>query len=160
MENNTQPFILIFGSSADPFHEGHAELVTNAARALVQRGIPVAEVIIIPVYRHHNTQDEAKRSLPLTYESRYKLCQIAAEQIAQELSGLVEYVTVSRLEEELVRESHRPNFTVETLAALRERLDPGLRMALRLGYGLALPAAIRPSSIGTSGSSSSSLPHW
>ncbi len=80
--------------------------------------------LLAPVYRHHNTQDQAKRSLPLTYEQRYALCQIAADQIAQDLAGIVPKVTVSRLEEELARESHRPNFTVETLAALRERLDP------------------------------------
>jgi nicotinate (nicotinamide) nucleotide adenylyltransferase len=133
MENSKAPLVLVFGSSADPFHQGHAELVTNAARALVQRGYPVAEVIIMPVYRHHNTQDEAKRSLPLTYEYRYALCQIAAEQIAQDLAGMVPKITVSRLEDELVRESHRPNFTVETLAALRERLDPSQQMALLLG---------------------------
>ncbi|HAE85726.1 MAG TPA: hypothetical protein DCG78_04365, partial [Anaerolineaceae bacterium] len=133
MENSKAPLVLIFGSSADPIHQGHVELITYAARALVQRGYTVAEVIIMPVYRHHNTQDESKSSLPLTYEKRYALCQLAAEEIAQALNGMVAKVTVSRLEEELVRESHRPNFTVETLAALRERLDPAQQMALLLG---------------------------
>jgi len=135
MENSPQPFVLVFGSSADPFHQGHVELVTNATRALLQRGIPVTNVMIIPVYRHHNTQDEAKRSLPLTYESRYKLCQLAAEEIAQDLAGLGPRVTVSRLEEELVRDGHRPNFTIETLNCLAPTLRSSATHRLAAGHG-------------------------
>ena len=128
-----QPLLLVFGSSADPFHKGHSALITSAARALDRRGWQVREVMILPVYRHHNTRDAVKRSLPLTYEHRFELCQLAAGDIARDLSGIVEGVSVSRLEEEIARESHRPNLSAETFARLREQTDPALRLAFLLG---------------------------
>ena len=128
-----QPLLLVFGSSADPFHRGHSALITSAARALDRRGWQVSEVMIMPVYRHHNTRDAVKRSLPLTYEHRFELCQLAAGDIARELAGIVECVSVSRLEEEIARGSHRPNLSAETFARLREQSDPALRLAFLLG---------------------------
>jgi len=128
-----QPLLLVFGSSADPFHRGHSALIVSAARALDRRGWRVSEVMILPVYRHHNTRDAVKRSLPFTYEQRFDLCQLAAGEIARELAGIVEGVSVSRLEEELARESHRPNLSAETFARLREQTDPALRLAFLLG---------------------------
>jgi len=131
--SNVQPFLLVFGSSADPFHKGHSALITAAVRALSGRGWPVREVMIMPVYRHHNTLDAVKRSLPFTYEHRFELCQLAAGDIARDLAGTVERVSVSRLEEEIARESHRPNLSAETFTRLREECDLKLRLAFLLG---------------------------
>ena len=131
--STNQPLLLVFGSSADPIHQGHSALITSAARALSRRGWQVREVMIMPVYRHHNTQDAVKRSLPFTYEQRFELCQLAASGIARELAGTVERVSVSRLEEEIARDSHRPNLSVETFARLREQTEPTICLAFLLG---------------------------
>ena len=131
--STNQPLLLVFGSSADPIHQGHSALITSAARALSRRGWQVREVMIMPVYRHHNTQDVVKRSLPFTYEQRFELCQLAASGIARELAGTVEHVSVSRLEEEIARGSHRPNLSVETFARLREQTEPAICLAFLLG---------------------------
>ena len=131
--STNQPLLLVFGSSADPIHQGHSALITSAARALSRRGWQVREVMIMPVYRHHNTQDAVKRSLPFTYEQRFELCQLAASGIARELAGTVERVSVSRLEEEIARGSHRPNLSVETFARLREQTEPAVCLAFLLG---------------------------
>ena len=131
--STNQPLLLVFGSSADPIHQGHSALITSAARALSRRGWQVREVMVMPVYRHHNTQDAVKRSLPFTYEQRFELCQLAASGIARELAGTVERVSVSRLEEEIARGSHRPNLSAETFARLREQTEPAVCLAFLLG---------------------------
>jgi len=70
MKLDKRPILLVFGTSADPIHAGHVRLVTGAVRALQARGEQVAEVMLMPVFRHHNLQDMVKRSLPLTFEHR------------------------------------------------------------------------------------------
>ncbi len=54
MKSDKRPLLLVFGTSADPIHAGHVRLVTGAVRALQARGEQVAEVMIMPVFRHHN----------------------------------------------------------------------------------------------------------
>ncbi|MCK9246057.1 MAG: nicotinamide-nucleotide amidohydrolase family protein [Anaerolineaceae bacterium] len=124
---------LVFGTSADPLHQGHVELVVDAVRALTARSWKVAEVILMPVFRHHNIQEGVKRSLTLTFEHRYTICQLAADEIRQKLNGMVEKVSVSDLERELVWQSNRPNFTAETMEAMRKRTDPNLELAFLIG---------------------------
>jgi len=63
MKLDKRPILLVFGTSADPIHTGHVHLVTGAVRALQARGEQVAEVMLMPVFRHHNLQDMVKRSL-------------------------------------------------------------------------------------------------
>ncbi|MFZ3151058.1 MAG: nicotinamide-nucleotide amidohydrolase family protein [Anaerolineaceae bacterium] len=128
-----QPLLLVFGTSADPFHQGHANLIVAAARALLRKEYQISQVMIMPVYRHHNTRDAIKRSLPFTYESRFAICQLAADEIGAELAGSVERVSVSRLEEKLVKDNHRPNLTAETFASLREQVDAGIELAFLMG---------------------------
>lgn len=125
--------LLIFGTSADPLHEGHVELIVDAVRALQTRGFSVAEVVLMPVYRHHNIRDGVKRSLSLTYKHRFAICQLAAEELARKLEGEVAGVSVSDLERELVRQSNRPNFTAETMQALRARTSQNLELAFLIG---------------------------
>ena len=124
---------LIFGTSADPLHQGHVELVIDAVKALTARGLKVAEVILMPVFRHHNIREGVKRSLTLTFEHRYTICQLAADEIRQALGDIVEKVSVSDLERELVWQSNRPNFTAETIEAMRKRTGPKIELAFLIG---------------------------
>lgn len=133
MKTDKKPILLVFGTSADPIHAGHVRLVTGAVRALQAQGEEVAEVMLMPVFRHHNLQDAAKRSLPLTFEHRYDLSQMAADEIKRELGQQGLKVNVSRLEETLAQNSNRPNFTAETLASLRQLTDPALKIAFLIG---------------------------
>jgi len=128
-----KPLLLVFGTSADPFHQGHADLICDATRALEAQGVDVREITLMPVFRHHNIQDNIKKSLPLTYPDRLAMSQIGAEQISGELGDLVEAVTVSTLEEELALSNSRPNFTAETMQALRARTDAGMDLAFLIG---------------------------
>ncbi len=133
MKLDKRPILLVFGTSADPFHAGHVSLVVGAVRALQVRGEQVAEVMLMPVFRHHNLQDMVKRSLPLTFEHRFDLSQLAADEIFRELGQPDLKVSVSCLEESLVQSSNRPNFTAETLTSLRQQVDPGLKIAFLIG---------------------------
>jgi nicotinamide-nucleotide amidase len=128
-----KPLVLVFGTSADPFHQGHTDLICDSVKALVKHGIQVKEVVLVPVFRHHNIQDNVKKSLPLTYEERYAMCQIAARQISNELGNLLKEVRVSRIEEQLTRENNRPNFSAETMQALRLETDSSLDLGFLLG---------------------------
>ena len=124
---------LVFGTSADPIHQGHVELLINATKALIARGFQVTEIVLLPVYRHHSVQDSVKRSLPLSYEFRFDLCQLAANEIEKALKGSVDKVSVSDLEKELVWQSSRPNFTTETMQAMREKTEEETELAFLVG---------------------------
>ena len=100
---------LVFGTSADPLHEGHVELIVDAVHALSARGFNVAEVVIMPVFRHHNIREDVKQSLSLTYDYRFAICQLAAIEISAFLAGTVKKVSVSSLEKDLVWQTNRPN---------------------------------------------------
>jgi nicotinamide-nucleotide amidase len=125
--------MLVFGTSADPLHEGHVELIVDAVHALSARGFELAEVVLMPVFRHHNIREGVKRSLTLTFDHRFAICQLAAIEIAKDLEGIVDKVSVSDLERELVWQSNRPNFTAETLEALQERTDAQVELAFLVG---------------------------
>ena len=133
MKSDKRPILLVFGTSADPVHRGHIHLVAGAVRALQSRGEHVAEVLLMPVFRHHNLQDTVKRSLPLTFEHRFDFCQLAADEILRELEQPNLKISVSRLEEDLAKQSNRPNFTSETLTALRQQIDPRMKLAFLIG---------------------------
>lgn len=133
MIKDNRPILLVFGTSADPIHQGHIRLLTGAVRALQARGEHVSEVMLMPVFRHHNLQDAVKRSLPLTFAHRLDFCKLAANDILRELAQPQLKVSVSRLEENLAQKSNRPNFTSETLGALRQQVDPNLKIAFLIG---------------------------
>ena len=122
--------ILIFGTSADPIHQGHVQLMADAVQALQKRDIRVRELQLMPVYRHHNIRDGVKRSLPLTFEHRFDLSELAARQLRLQLDCPV---TVSDLERSLVWCNNRPNFTAETMTALRQQYDPSLNLGFLIG---------------------------
>lgn len=124
---------VVFGTSANPIHEGHVELLVDAANALTARGYQIAEIVLMPVYRHHSVTDSVKRSLPLSYDDRFALCQLAAIEIEDKLKGMVERISVSNLEKELVWQSSRPNFTAETMKTMRNQTEAGTELAFLVG---------------------------
>ena len=124
---------VVFGTSADPIHEGHVELLVDAAQALTARGYHIAEIVLMPVYRHHSVTGSVKRSLPLSYEFRFDLCRLAATEIENELIGSVDKVSVSDLEKELVWQNSRPNFTAETMETMRKQTEAGTELAFLIG---------------------------
>ena len=129
----TKKIKLIFGTSADPIHEGHVELLVDAAQALIARGYQIEEIVLMPVYRHHSVKDSVKRSLPLSYDARFALCQLAAIEIEDKLKGFIEKVSVSDLEKELVWQNSRPNFTAETMETMRNQTEAGTKLAFLIG---------------------------
>lgn len=128
-----KPFLLVFGTSADPFHEGHKALILESVKALSTIGQQVDKVLIMPVFRHNNLKDDIKQFLPLSFEDRLAICQLAASDIEDALKEYKVSVQVSRLEEQLALESHKANFTSETMQALRETTDESLELAFLIG---------------------------
>lgn len=126
-------FCLVFGTSADPIHAGHIELVVDAVQGLERRGHQVVEVVILPVYRRHNISDEVKTSMQESYEDRLALCEIAAWQISQALHKPADWVEVSRLEEALALDSNQPNYTAESMAVMRAELEPQITLSFLVG---------------------------
>lgn len=122
--------LLIFGTSADPIHTGHVQLITDAVRALEKRDIRVREIMMMPVFRHHNIRDAIKRSLPLTFQHRFEICELAAAELCEKLSC---QVNVSSFERHLVETKNRPNFTAETMEALRAITDPDISLGFLIG---------------------------
>ncbi len=133
VEPTQEALTLVFGTSADPIHQGHTNLILSAVQSLQKKGFHIAQILILPVYRYHNIRDAVKRALPLTYESRYEICQLAAAEIANKLGWSKERVSVSRLEETLVRGAHRPNLSAETFEVLSKTLGPNKHLAFLLG---------------------------
>lgn len=122
--------LLVFGTSADPIHSGHVQLIADAVAALARRDIKVREVLIMPVFRHHNIHDAIKRSLPLTFQHRFEICELTAAELNEKLSCKV---SVSDLERQLVEGKNRSNFTAETMEALRTVTDPDLSIGFLIG---------------------------
>ncbi len=118
-----EAYQLVFGLSADPIHVGHVEMVTQSTRALVRRGYRIAEILLVPVYRRNPT-GISKERIPETYGHRLAMCTLAATEIAERLGPHVGLVRASEVEGELARERSSPNYTAETLAVLKARLDP------------------------------------
>jgi nicotinic acid mononucleotide adenylyltransferase len=122
-------FRLVFGLSADPVHAGHVEMVIQSVQRLTARGFRIADVLIVPVYRRSPVGAE-KDGLPGTFQHRYRMCRLAAAEIACRLlpsaatSGRGPCVRASAVEAELARHRRHPNYTAETLTVLKIRSRP------------------------------------
>lgn len=116
----TDASTLILGLSADPIHPGHIEMVVQSYRGLCDRGYDVARILLVPVYRR-NPVGPKKLHLPFTYHHRYMMCGLAAQEIAQQLGLDIDRVVVSDVEAQLAADRERPNYTAETLTALKLR---------------------------------------
>jgi nicotinic acid mononucleotide adenylyltransferase len=121
-------FTLFYGLSADPVHQGHIDLVTAAVTELRRRGYDISLVLLVPVYRRNPVGEQAKNSLPETYEDRIQLAELAAGLIGQRLAGtgtLNCVVKVSQAARELAERSGGPNYDLETLRYIAENEVPG-----------------------------------
>jgi nicotinic acid mononucleotide adenylyltransferase len=119
-------FTLFYGLSADPVHQGHIDLVTAAVTELDDRGYEVSLVLLVPVYRRNPVGEQPKHGLPETYEDRVQMAGLAAGVIGERLAGtLTCAVEVSRAARELAARSGGPNYDLETLRYVRDRLEPG-----------------------------------
>jgi nicotinate (nicotinamide) nucleotide adenylyltransferase len=116
---------LVFGLSADPVHVGHVEMVTESARSLVERGYRLDQILLVPVYRR-NPVGANKAGLPESYHHRFVMCGLASGDIARRLGLSPAMVRPSDIEASLARHHTRPNYTAETLLALRLRSGPGV----------------------------------
>ncbi len=116
-------YCLVFGLSADPVHAGHIEIASQSADRLIERGYSLAEALLVPVYRR-NPVGARKGRLPETYPHRYEMCRLAAQEVAARLRRDSVKVRASPIEAELARDNDRPNYTAETLTALRAGSPP------------------------------------
>jgi len=128
--------VVVHGTSADPPHTGHREIVVNGVTFLESQNFAVLEVIILPVFRHPAARIKGKHDLPITFAHRFAMCTIDATTIEQSLRGKVDSVVVSRLEEELGRIHTQPNYTAETLAYLRNEIAPEIDLVYLIGEDL------------------------
>lgn len=126
---------LVFGLSADPVHAGHIEIVAQSTGRLIERGYNLAEVLLVPVYRR-NPVGARKGRLPETYPHRYEMCRLAAQETAARLRRDTVKVLVSSIEAELARDNDRPNYTAETLTALRDGSPPDAGLILLISSEL------------------------
>lgn len=126
---------LVFGLSANPAHSAHVLLVCEAVQALAARGFEVARVLVVPVYRR-NPVGSDKAGLVKTYEHRVRLCELAAEEMQACLTGTETVVEVSRIAKWLSEASGEPNYTAETLAALREAAPPDAELMFLMSSDL------------------------
>lgn len=113
---DNEPYVIIYGLSANPVHQGHIDLLTGALSNLLALNFHIKEVLIIPVYRR-NPVGSRKDYLPGTYEKRVRMCELASKEVSALFTKIP--VNVSRVEEQLATKSHLPNYTSETLAYLK-----------------------------------------
>lgn len=114
-------FTLFYGLSADPVHQGHVDLVTAAVTELSDRGYAIPLVLLVPVYRRNPVGEQAKNSLPETYQDRVQMSELAAGLIGRRLAGLGCTVKVSLAARDLAGRSGGPNYDLETLRYIRDQ---------------------------------------
>ena len=129
------PLYLIYGLSANPVHQGHVDLMTQAFAALRRLGKTIQQAIFVPVYRR-NPVGARKSGLPETYEHRFAMCQLAAGMVAERLVVPADSVAVSRVEARLAQDRETPNYTAETLGALQRVLEGRFELAFLISSEL------------------------
>lgn len=130
---NSPAYILVFGLSADPVHQGHIQLALSAAQGMLTQGYAVTRIVFVPVYRRSPVGGD-KDWLPVTFEHRYRMCELAAQDMRDPLPGI--HVEASRVEADLVQHNDKPNLTAETLQALKRDLPENQRLAFLISSEL------------------------
>lgn len=128
-------YTLVYGLAADPIHQGHVNLVSDAIRALSTRGYNIVRTLIIPVYRRNPVGDKASivDRLTDTYDHRFAMCELVTKEIAQKLGGHGGSVEANRVEEKLGKSKDRPNYSLETLRELQSGETAGTDLILLIG---------------------------
>lgn len=131
-----EKLIVILGTSADPPHLGHINLIVNGVNSLSKLGYKIVEVMVIPVYRHPVSACIRKIYLPETFAHRLAMCTLDAREIEKQVAGEVGRVVVSRLDETLAKNPTKTNYSVETLEVIRESTNPGIGLTFLIGEDL------------------------
>jgi nicotinate (nicotinamide) nucleotide adenylyltransferase len=129
-------YTLVFGLSADPVHQQHIDLVGDAADRLIDMGIHIMKILIIPVYRRNPVGEKQNETPDVSYEKRFEMCQLGAQEITRQLNGFEGTIEVSRIEQQLAQTTGRLNYTVETIQTLQGREDSKMNWILLLGSDL------------------------
>lgn len=129
-------YTIVYGLSADPLHQQHVDLVVEAAHSLIHQGFEIVKVLIIPVYRRNPVGTKTRGDLAASFEHRFEMCRLGAQEIGQKLRDFGISVDVSGIEQELTRGTIDPNYTVETLQALQAKEKPAMKWILLLGSDL------------------------
>lgn len=109
--------ILLFGGSFDPPHHAHVVLPQQAARA-----IGADLIAYIPAGRAPHKLDREQTDP----QHRLAMLKLALSDEPGDVPTVV-------LTDEIERGPDEPSFTVDTLEALRERIDPGTTLRLLIG---------------------------
>jgi nicotinic acid mononucleotide adenylyltransferase len=75
----------------------------------------------VPVYRRNPVGEQAKNSLPETYQDRVQMSELAAGVMGRRLAGLGCTVKVSLAARDLAERSGGPNYDLETLRYIRDQ---------------------------------------
>jgi len=129
-------YTMVYGLSADPVHQMHIDLVVQAAKTLNKRGLHVATIVIVPVYRRNPVGTMPKGRLRASFEDRLAMGRLVASEIARDLGEFDTDVKVSEIEQQLAQDTENPNYTLQTLQALGAVETPGRTWLLLLGSDL------------------------
>jgi nicotinate (nicotinamide) nucleotide adenylyltransferase len=129
-------YTMVYGLSADPVHQMHVNLVVQAAKTLNKRGLHVATILIVPVYRRNPVGTMPKSKLRASFADRLAMSRLVASEIARGLGEFDTDVEVSGIEQQLAQDTENPNYTVETLQALQAAETPDRNWVLLLGSDL------------------------
>jgi nicotinic acid mononucleotide adenylyltransferase len=97
------------------------DLVTAAVTELSDRGYAIPLVLLVPVYRRNPVGEQAKNSLPETYQDRVQMSELAAGVMGRRLAGLGCTVKVSLAARDLAGRSGGPNYDLDTLRYIRDQ---------------------------------------
>ncbi|MFK7788983.1 MAG: nicotinate (nicotinamide) nucleotide adenylyltransferase [Phycisphaeraceae bacterium] len=109
--------ILLFGGSFDPPHRAHVALPQQAAQA-----IHVDLIAYIPAGRAPHKLDRVQT------DPQHRLAMLRLA-LADRAGGVPTLV----LTDEIERGPNKPTYTVDTLEALHQRIDPGAKLRLLIG---------------------------
>ncbi|MBN2047428.1 MAG: nicotinate-nicotinamide nucleotide adenylyltransferase [Anaerolineaceae bacterium] len=128
---------LIFGSSANPIHQGHLLLIQRAYQFLREREGGFERIVLMPTYRRNPVGSKSTEGMDRTFAARTRMCELAAAHLSQIMeteSGLE--IIVSEIERELVEELGQVNRSAETFEAYLARQAQPTRLYFLLSSDL------------------------
>ena len=133
--NENKSYVFLFGTSANPIHQGHVTIIVDSVKDLILKGYQISKVLIVPAYGKFPGCKEFNISLNNTYEHRFSMCELIVPEIKKRLKDVSCMVSVSRVEKKMV-EMKKNTFTTEVLKALVEGDLKNKKIILALGSEL------------------------
>jgi nicotinate (nicotinamide) nucleotide adenylyltransferase len=106
-------YTLIFGLTADPIHSGHEQVMLNSFAFAQQHALNIDKFLLVPTYQPNLIAD--KQHPRTTFEHRYNMCQLVAENIKNQYNYPV---YVSDVEKQLFELSQQKSYSYDTLNAI------------------------------------------